>query len=78
MTDQVTELEPRCYRCACCDGEFTDFPDEEVSTRWTAPWSSIGPSPVPTEDYLLICNECTAAMVQTNAVNRHSDVRRNR
>jgi hypothetical protein len=70
MTDQATELEPTRCRCACCDGEFADFPDEEVSTRWTMPWASIGPSPVPTEDYLLICNECTAIMMQTNDVNR--------
>ena len=78
MTDQPDGIEPKRHYCSCCNGELADFPDEEVSTRWTTPWASIGPSPVPTEDYLLICNDCTAAMVQTNELNRRLAVRRPR
>ena len=74
MTDQATtEIETTHFRCCGCDRELDNFPDEEVSTRWTMPWASIGPSPVPTEDYLLICDECTSVMMQTNEPNwRHA------
>ena len=77
MTDQpTTGIVQKPFRCCCCNGELDNFPDEEVSTRWTMPWAWIGPSPVPTEDYLLICNDCTAAMTQANDSERRLAGRR--
>jgi hypothetical protein len=79
MTDQqTTEIDSKHFHCSCCNGELENFPDEEVSTRWTMPWTWIGPSPVPTEDFLLICNDCTAAMMQTNETSRRLAARRPR
>jgi hypothetical protein len=79
MADQATtQNETTRFRCSSCNGDLDNFPDEEVSTRWTMPWASIAPSPVLTEDYLLICNDCTLAMMQTNEVNRSLAARKGR
>jgi hypothetical protein len=78
MTDQLAEFPEKNFRCFGCNKELENFSDEEVSTRWTMPWTAIAPSPVPTEDYLLLCNDCTNAMKQANDSNRRLAGRRPR